>query len=156
MAELSSDFQPILLLPNIRYPTYQLHACAGGRRGRGESVLKIAILETMLWLRQRFRAFDLPAELALPDPEDFAALDLDHLTSFHLDLGYKLEVIWLAAQGMWVLQLTEPDLGARTGTDSPARAPIPGRLFETNVSYRLAEIGRASCWDRVYISVGAG
>jgi hypothetical protein len=137
MTELSSDYQPILLLPNIRYPTYQLHAFAGGRRGRGETVLKICILETMQWLRQRFRAFDLPAELVMPDPAAHDALDLAQLESFHLDLGYKLEVVWLPEPGLWVLQLTEPDLGARTSTDARERAPVPGRLFETNVSYRL-------------------
>ncbi len=137
MTKLSSDYQPILLLPNICYPTYQLHAFAGGRRGRGETVLKICILETMQWLRQRFRAFDLPAELAMPEPEAHDCLDLGQLTSFHLDLGYKLEVVWLPEEGMWVLQLTEPDLGARTGPDGQVRAPVPGRLFETNVSYRL-------------------
>jgi len=139
MMDVSSEFQPILLRPNISYPTYQLHAFAGGRRGRGERVFKIAVLETMKWLRQRFQAFDLPAELDMPDPQDHEALDLAMLTSFHLDMGYKLEVIWLAKAKMWVLELTEPDLGAFSGLNGEERPPVPGRLFETSVSYRIAD-----------------
>ncbi len=137
MQESSPDYQPIQLVPNIRYPTYQLHALAGSKKGRGEAVFRIAVLETVKWLRQRFRAFELPDELNLPDPDDYEALDLNQLTSFHLDVGYRLEVIWLPNPGIWVLQLTEPDLGARSAVDDHSRAPVPGRLFETNVSYRL-------------------
>lgn len=54
------EYQPLLLLPNVSYPAYQLYAEAGRGKTPGDTVLTIAVLETMQWLRQRFRAFDIP------------------------------------------------------------------------------------------------
>ncbi len=155
MTEEVFDYQPILLLPNIRYPTYQLHAYAGAKQAEKESVLTIAVLETVKWLRQRFRAFDLPAELDLPDPEHYEDFDWSELRSFHLDMGYKLEVIWIEEQSRWVLQLTEPDLGARHGSGEDKRPPVPGRLFETNVSYLLKE-DKVECAFKTVVHEPAG
>lgn len=135
------DRQPVILLRNYSYPTYQLYAIAGkGKSTSPDNVLKITVLETMKWLRQRFRAFELPEELKMPEPDDYEAFDLLSLHSFYLDMGYKLQVIWLADRGIWTLQLTEPDMGASPGAAVQERMPVPGRLFETNVSYnRIAD-----------------
>ncbi len=126
--------QPLLLRRNYSYPTYQLHATAGGK---SETAFKIIILETMSWLRKRFRDFDLPEELIAPEPEDYESFDLSSLKSFSLNMGYKLEIVWLADENLWCLQLTEPDFGVFDSNNLQKRAPVPGRLFESNVSCRM-------------------
>ena len=122
------------------YPTYQL-IIAGKERAPRKNVFKITVLETMKWLRQRFRAFELPSELNMPEPEAYEELDLSRLSSFHLDMGYKLQVFWLPDKGIWTLQLTEPDLGTNPGAADQGRMPVPGRLFETNISYSIITDG---------------
>ncbi len=63
-------YQPIMLLRNVSYPNFQLY-CVAGKGMPPEKVLKIAVLETFKWLRQRFRAFEIPQELIWPDPESW-------------------------------------------------------------------------------------
>ena len=139
--DVAWDYQPLLLLRNVSYPTYQLHAIAGKGTNAPQTVLKIAILETIKWLKLRFRAFELPQELDMPEPEEYEVFDLSDLSSFHLDMGYKLQVIWLPNRGIWTMQLTEPDLGDKPGAEDKKRMPVPGRLFETNVSYNMIASG---------------
>lgn len=129
--------QPVLLLRNVRYPTYQLYATAGCGKASPDTVLKIAVLETMNWLRQRFRAFDLPAELNWPDASQYETVDSKDFKTFLLNEGYKVEVVWLPADKIWALQLTEPDLGPQPGAEHQTRQPVPGRLYETNIAYRV-------------------
>jgi hypothetical protein len=149
--QAAPNYQPLLLIRNVAYPTYQLHAYAGNKSTPPDTVLKIAILETMQWLRQRFRAFELPAELDLPGPADHSNVELAQMTSFHLDMGYKLEVIWLPEDKIWTLQLTEPDLGTRPGAANQERMPVPGRLFETNIAYRAIPNG-VECGFKTMVS----
>lgn len=130
--------QPVLLMKNVRYPTYQLHGTAGQGKDP-ETVLKIVVLQTMDWLRQRFREHDLPGELNLPDASHFESVDFEQFKSFHLNLGYKLDVIWLEEARLWAMQLTEPDLGPSPGEKELDRAPVPGRLFETNISFQIVQ-----------------
>ena len=129
--------QPVLLLRNVRYPTYQLYATAGCGKASPDAVLKIVVLETMNWLRQRFRAFDLPAELDWPDAAQYETVDCKDFKTFLLNEGYKVEVVWLPADKIWALQLTEPDLGPQPGAEHQTRRPVPGRLYETNIAYRV-------------------
>lgn len=130
--------QPIPLLRNVVYPTYQLYAIAGANKNDPEKVLTIAILETLSWLRRRFRNLDVPKELNYPEPVDFAQMSLDALTSFRIDAGYKVDVIWLPEEKTWALQLTEPDLGPDPGAEQQSRQPVPGRIFETNIAFRIS------------------
>jgi hypothetical protein len=46
--------QPLPLLRNPTYPTYQLYAIAGLVKTPPEKVLAIVVLETLSWLRSRF------------------------------------------------------------------------------------------------------
>jgi hypothetical protein len=54
--------QPLPLLRNTTYPTYQLYAIAGLGKTPPEKVLVIAILEALGWLRRRFRDLDVPSD----------------------------------------------------------------------------------------------
>jgi predicted transcriptional regulator len=153
--ESGHDYKPLKLLPNKSYPTYQLYAAAGGNSAQPDDVLKIAVLETMGWLRQRFKALELPPELDKPGPELYSEFELSGLRSFFLDLGYKLEVIWLPEEKIWTMQLTEPDLGSRPDAREQKRKPVPGRLFETNVSYRIIR-GEVECGFKTVVSEPEG
>src|SRR5450756_2268906 len=111
--------QPLRLVRNVTYPTYQLYAIAGNGKRPAESVLKIVILETLNWLRQRFQELDEPEELKWPLASQYAEVDCRNFKSFRIDRGYKLEVICLPEEKIWALQLTEPDLGPQPGTSKP-------------------------------------
>ncbi|NLL45340.1 MAG: hypothetical protein GX250_00850 [Clostridiales bacterium] len=153
--DTAPNYQPLLLLRNIKYPTFQLHAVASGCGIDTESVLKIVILETMQWLRQRFRAFELPKELDMSEASCFSEFELNALKSFHLDVGYRLEIIWIPENKIWTLQLTEPDLGTKPGELNPERLPVPGRLIETNISY-VVKSGGVECGFKTIVSEPEG
>ncbi len=136
--DTAPGYQPLMLLRNVSYPNFQLY-CVAGKGVMPEKVLRIAILETYKWLRQRFRAFELPQELIWPDPELWDSVDINDFRSFRIDVGYILEVVWLPAEKIWALQLTEPDMGTQPGAISQPRPPVPGRLFDTSIAYRIVE-----------------
>ena len=79
---------PVRLLKNRRYPTYQLYAVTRSKKAP-ETVLIIAVLQTMQWLRERFRDFEIPAEIDVPDASDYEKISLDYLKSFHIYDGYN-------------------------------------------------------------------
>ena len=135
---LTTDFQPnqpLLLTRNVRYPSYQLWAIAGGSRNQ-ENVLKIIVLHTMQWLRERFREHELPEELDFPPAGDYEKVDISQFKNVYIKYGYQLEIIWLSDEKVWSMQLTEPDLGSRPGQGGQGRHPVAGRIFETNISYQ--------------------
>lgn len=111
----------------INQPPEQISKC----------VLIIAVLQTMQWLRERFRDFEIPAEIDMPEAPDYERVSLENLKSFHIYDGYKVEAVWLPKEKNWTLQLTEPDLGTIPGEIVPERLPVPGRLIESNVVYRV-------------------
>ncbi len=129
--------RPLRLLKNRRYPAYQLYAVTANKKTPPETALTLAVQHTLQWLRERFRDFEIPEPLrgyAAASPADMTP---EELKSFYINEGYKVEVLWLPREGNWALQLTEPDLGPAPGEAAQARAPVPGRLFETNVAYHL-------------------
>jgi hypothetical protein len=150
-----SSFQPVLLLPNVSYPTYQLHAVSGPDAPDVEAVLKICVLETADWLRKRFREMDVPEALRLPPPDEYDAFSLNQLSSSFSDVGYKLEIIWLPEEKIWALRLEEPDQGPNPGSASQLRNPVPGRIIETNISYRATGSG-VECGFKTVVSEPKG
>ncbi|MCL2124499.1 MAG: hypothetical protein FWH33_00735 [Oscillospiraceae bacterium] len=141
--DATSDFQPkepLLLVRNVRYPSYQLWAIAGSPKNR-EDVLKIVVLRTMQWLHERFRENELPEELDFPPAGDYKTVDSTQFSNVHIKYGYQLEIIWLPDEKIWSLQLTEPDLGPNPGQDEQDRHPVAGRIFETNISYQISDKG---------------
>lgn len=132
---------PLPLIHTRRYPTYQLYALAGNGELSPEETMVVCILETFQWLRDRFQAFGDQKELAWPEPAAFQGVSLSDFSSFVIDRGYKLEVIVLQEEKAWSLQLIEPDSGSRPGDPDQDRPPVPGRMFETNVGYRITDQG---------------
>jgi len=139
MSEEKKSRQPFMLLKNVVYSTYQLHAFTSNKQTPPEDAFKIIILEIMSWLRERFRALDVPNEIKLPDPEDYEKLNLKELKSFRIDSGYILESIFIEEDKTWAMQLVEPDLGPNPGRTSQMRPPAPGRMFFTNIGLIMKE-----------------
>ena len=129
--------QPISLPPNNSYPTYQLYALAGVTRPDPDTVLKIAVLETMKWLRERFRERSVPNVFCLPDPAKYQDCSLSDLRDFECDDGCQVKAVWLHNDRLWAFRLTEPDQGTKQQDGSVRRLPVPGRVFQTDVSYRV-------------------
>lgn len=136
--------EPLVLRRKVSYPTFQLFATVANSKTGPETAFKIAILETMSWLRKRFRAHKIPPEMRLPEALDYASLTDGELTSFRLDEGYVVEVAHIAEQGVWALHLSEPDLGPDPERTDQPRQPVPGRMFETNIAFRLTD-GEVQC-----------
>lgn len=139
MTDIKKSRQPFMLMKNVVYSTYQLHATTSNKQTPSEDAFKIIVLEIMSWLRQRFRALDVPNEIKLPEPDEYQRLQLQDIKSFRIDSGYILEVIFLEEERNWAMQLVEPDLGPNPGRTSQMRPPAPGRMFFTNIGLSVKE-----------------
>lgn len=134
---MSDSYRVVRLLRNRLYPTYQLFAQMSSKKTSPQDGLRLAALITMHWLRQRL-GDAAPAEwLALPDVSDWRGIDVVQLPSLHLNQGYVVDIVSLPEQGMWTMQITEPDLGSDPGNPEQKRQPVPGRVIETNVGFRI-------------------
>ncbi len=132
-------YQTTKIAASRRYPTYQLHARTINESLPPMTVMGICILETMSWLRGRLSQHDdIPAQLHMPEPDDYGKLDMQSLKSFHLNLGFSLDVVYSEKDRLWAFCLTEDDMGANIGTPDE-RKPVPGRNFETNIAFRVVE-----------------
>lgn len=107
---MSNPYRVVRLLKNQLYPTYQLHGYMTNKKTAPQDGLRLAGLLTMEWLRQRLGEYA-PEEL-LRLPESFAYLDADDsvLPSLHIHCGFLVDIVSLPDQGVWTLQITEPDL----------------------------------------------
>lgn len=128
--------QPIKLLKNNIYPTYQLYAVVNSKTS-AEKAMVIAVLETFSWLRKRFRELDIPDEINYPEPDEYESVSLDDFSSFRINAGYVVDVVFIKEKGVWAFQLVEPDLGPQPGNESQERKPAPGRVFATNIAFRI-------------------
>ena len=155
MSEMKGSFkkhQPLRLLRNHTYPAYQLYALAGAdKKTPPERVMTIAVLETLHWLGKRFRDFEIPDALKNPEAKDDQDVGWSDLQSFQINEGYKAEALWLPDEKLWAFQLTEPDLGPQPGEPLQTRPPVPGRIIETNIGYRLIN-GQVECGFRTMVS----
>jgi hypothetical protein len=146
---------------SVRYPTYQLKAIAGLNRTSPETTLLVAVLETLHCLRLRFSGTRLPSGLDWPEASQHHRISLLDLESFSMDVGQPirdgchLSVIWLATEKAWALQLSEPDLGQQPGNSKLGCTPVPGRLFETHVAYRIVET-QVACGFRTVVAEPPG
>lgn len=143
--------KPLKLLKNKSFPTYQLYAKINNQKIEARTVFKIAVLETMSWVRERFRDIDIPQQLDFPEPKDYELVEIEDFKSFRINRGYVVKVVFLDAcedgDTIWSFHLMEPDLGPDPGNSQQERQPIAGRVFETNIARvkRLRDFV-SSCW----------
>ena len=131
---MSTQTRVVRLLQNTLYPTYQLHATMSNKQTTPAEGLRFAALTVMEWLRQRIGE-DIPQELVQPEPERYKEADDSCLPSLHIHRGYVVDIVSLPSQGVWSLQITEPDLGSEPGNPAQQRQAVPGRVIETNIGF---------------------
>ena len=150
---------PLKLLKNIRFPTFQLYGEISNEKTDPIAALKIAILETMSWLRIRFRELEIPSEINLPEPKDYESVSLKDFKSFRINEGYLVEVVFTYKYEnndiIWSFHLMEPDLGPEPGNPKQERPPVPGRVFETNIAFVLHK-GKVECGFKTICSEPEG
>lgn len=132
-------YRVVKLLKNHIYPTYQLHAYMANRKTSPADGLRLAALTTMEWLCLRL-GDNAPNQLTtLPRPEQYKEVSNDCLCSFYFNAGFTINIVSLPEQGIWSLQISEPDLGSDPGMPNQVRQPVAGRVLETNIAYRIVE-----------------
>ncbi len=139
------NYAPLRLAKNVTYPSYQLYATIDNRKTEPETALKIAILIAINWIKEKFSEFELPKELDMPSPEEYESFSMDRLSSFRIDRGYVVDVVYIPEISCWSLQLVEPDLGLG------GHEAVPGRIFTTNIGYRLTD-GVIECGFNTIVS----
>lgn len=143
--------QTVRLLRNRLYPTFQLYAVMGNKKTAPQEGLKLGALTVMHWLAQRLGE-NVPPELQrLPGIDDYKAVPNDRLCSLHLSSGFVIDIVSMPDQGIWSLQLTEPDLGSEPGKEDQARQAVPGRVFETNIGFFVSG-GQLECGFQTIVS----
>lgn len=136
---MSQTHHIVKLIKNQLYPTYQLHAYMANSKTTPQEGLRLAALITMEWLRQRL-GDHVPEELlCLPTPSAYTTSDNTCLPSLHVNAGFVIDIVSLPENGIWTLQITEPDLGSDPGNPKQIRQAVPGRVIETNVGYRISD-----------------
>ena len=134
---MSSTYRVVKLLKNHLYPTYQLHAFMANDKTSPQDGLRLAALTTMHWLKTRL-GDDVPeAWKTLLSPEEYLSATDDNLPSLYINQGHVVNVVSLPDEGMWTLQITEPDLGSDPGNPEQSRSAIPGRIIETNIAFLI-------------------
>lgn len=136
---MSQTHHVVKLIKNQLYPTYQLHAYMANSKTTPQEGLRLAALITMEWLRQRL-GDHVPEELlCVPTPSGYTTSDNTCLPSLHINAGFVIDIVSLPENGIWTLQITEPDLGSDPGNPKQIRQAVPGRVIETNVGYRISD-----------------
>lgn len=148
---MNKSYRVVKLLKNHLYPTYQLHAFMANKKTSPQGGLRLAALITMDWLRQRLGE-NAPDELqSIPHPDSYKELDDSCLIPLHMKAGFGVDIISLPQQGIWSLQISEPDLGADPGNPNQERPAMPGRIIETNIGVRITN-GQLECGFKIIIS----
>ncbi len=135
---MSNTYRVVRLMKNQLYPTYQLHAYMANKKTAPRDGLRLAGLITMEWLRQRLGDHAPEEFLRLPEPSAYLSVDDSCLPSLHINSGFLIDIVSLPDQGIWTLQITEPDLGSDPGNPQQARQAVPGRVIETNVGFKIS------------------
>jgi len=54
-----------------------------------------------------------------------------------MNAGFVVDIVSLPDQGIWSLQITEPDIGSDPGNPEQLRQAVPGRIIETNIGFHI-------------------
>ena len=134
---MSDSYKVVHLLRNQLYPTHQLHAYLANKKTEPQDGLRLAALITMDWLRLRLGEHVPEQFKHIPEPDSYLDVNDDCLFSVHINPGYVIDIVSLPEQGLWTMQITEPDLGSNPGEKEQTRQPVAGRIIETNVAYKI-------------------
>lgn len=130
---MKENMTTVKLVNNTSFPTYQLYGEIENKELDVLDRFKIAILESLKWLKSRFENIGLPKELDLPGPDNYRDFNLSVFKDgLHIDEGYSLDILYLEDEKIWTMNLVEPDLALGIGQE---RRGVPGRKFSTNIGF---------------------
>lgn len=136
---MTRNSTPRILMKSKRYPTYQLYAVAGNTKECADNQIVISALSVLEWLRKKFKEIEIPDAFQAPTADKFADVTLNDLKSAHIDCGYSVETVCIPEEKIWAFRLIEPDLGTKWEGGVEVSTAIPGRLFETNIAFRVID-----------------
>ena len=142
---MAKEYSPLKLIKNKVYPSYQICTTAVSAKLSGEEILKVCVLETLFWIRQKFENLDMPEELKAPSPSQYDSFNIRDLKTFRIERGYIVDVVYIESRKIWSFQLVEPDLA------STVRPPVPGRVFTTDISF-VVDNNSVKCAFRTLVS----
>ena len=134
---MKDAYYAVRLMQNRSYPTYQLCAQMANKKTKPEEGLLFAALTTLQWIKLRLGEHAPPEWERLPEPERYFTSGNDCLISRRINNGYIIDIMAIPEQGIWSMQILEPDLGSDSEYQAPKRPPVAGRVIETNVSFRI-------------------
>ncbi len=138
---------PLKLNRTNRYPGYQFYARIRVDGMSETEAFHYVILSVYDWIRSKVPEEDQKApELQVPVPEAYGDVSGESFASFHLNIGFALDITPLMDSGIWTLRIKDPD----PGVDD--RAPVAGRFFTTRVGIRLNEKGYTELGIRIDVT----
>ena len=142
----------VKLITNSSYTTYQFYALMANRSTPLEDGLRFAALTTIDWIKKRLGEENIPEELKMPSASEYKDYSTE-LKGYYFNDGYLLNIISIPKEGIWTLQLIEPDMSSQPGDDDPIEKAMPGRTFTTNIGFYInRETGRLECGFQTIVS----
>ena len=128
-------YEPIKLSRTTRYPGYQFYAKVRVNGMEGFSAFEYLILTVFEWMLKRIPEEDRSApELQVPAPELNKAVPPEVFQSYHVSVGYTLDITSLMYEGTWAMRLRDGFAagGARTSVHNADRtASERRRIYRT-------------------------
>ncbi|MCF0114237.1 MAG: hypothetical protein HUJ56_02710 [Erysipelotrichaceae bacterium] len=122
------------------YPIYQLWMYDSGNLIAGEDKLKIAILTTYAWLREKVAsAGDSFESLDFPDSSHYQEVKLSDFHSLSIRQGYEIETVCIPDEGVFIASFTEWDQETLWSEKDQSYEHYAGRKVTTEFSYRLLQ-----------------
>ena len=128
-----ADYAMKTFLKTRSYPAYQFSAYLRYDAQSPRKCLDYVILTVMAWIRQKLGGEEVPKELDTPDSRDFTQVVPEEFVSYHFQEGISLDITSLPDNGIWALQIHEPD------TDTTDHRAVIGRTLVTDVALRVEE-----------------
>ncbi len=132
--ETRGRYDPIRLNKTNRYAGYQFHAHVRADGMTVAEAFHYVVLTIYQWILKRIPEGDRNApELRVPYPEEHASVTPETFKSYHLNIGFALDITAVPEQGIWALRIKETDQGSST------REAVIGRFFTTRVGVRQSD-----------------
>lgn len=137
---MKKNSKVVSLSENKQYTTYQFYGEMDNLNTDVKDGLKLAILYTFEWLRNRFEN-TVPKELYMPKHDDYKKVDDKKFKTFTLNNpSAYIQVESDIDNGFWSLMINEMD----SGNINENRIPIHGRYIQSDIGYRIVS-GKLEC-----------
>ncbi len=125
--------QPLSLFRVHDYTGYQLYAKVRYKGQKPDYCMRYCIAVVLDWLRKKIPDHVYPDAIIAPDPEAAAQDNEIKFQSCHYSKGYSFDITSLPDDGIWALNVHEPD------SDRMDRPGVVGRIIVTDVGLYQSE-----------------